>query len=1008
MTSGWINEYLREIAKIREAGGETELSYRTPIQNMLNAASQELAKDRQLTILHEPERQSGSSPDFRIKDTSETVIGYIECKKPGASLEAALKSDQLKRYGQLSPNILLTNCWRWCHLRDGKLIQDIQLRKPLSAGARADFHQLLQTFLQHKGAPIATAQKLAEALAIRCIHLRDGIENIISQDKGSLQKLYKELHEQIYSDMKHKEFADAIAQTTVYSLLMARLHATDPKLDLYTVTKHIPQTFSLIRYLSKFLQELDSPAYANIRWCVDDILAVINNMNAEEIAATLSIPQKAGVTDDDDPFLYFYETFLIAYDKRNREKRGVYYTPLPVVRFIIRAIDDILTRDFNLPEGIAGKGVISLDFAAGSGTFMLELMRQAIDKESGNRKPLIKGRLLPNTHGFEYLIAAYAIAHLKLSYFLKNHGLDITAESDKKQLQLYLTNTLGKMENEILDFSPLTEETKLANQIKEKQTILVIMGNPPYSGHSQNQEEWIVNLVHDYRKGIAELQRPGQGKWLQDDYVKFIRFAQDRMNEMERGIVAIITNHAFLDNPTFRGMRQNLMQTFNRLYFLDLHGNSRRTEETPDGDNDENVFDIKQGVAISLLVKNPDIKSGVFHYHLYGKRKDKYEFCSAENMQSVPWTPIKPKSPLNLFVPYDNKAAREYADYWSIPDIFSAESDNPAPGMVSTHDQFAISFTENEMLEKIKKFLSADSEEEARKLFRFCSQSQWNYKVAKEELPKLDCEKYLSRVAYRPFDIRYTIYNKNVVVHRRDRVMRHMMGDNIGLISVRSVAEKNFDHVFITDAIAKSRMKISNKGTGGQLVDAHLLKTTAYVFPLYVYNEKKQENLTSKFREWINNHYGEALSPEGILGYIYATLHSPDYRNRYADFLRRDFPRIPFTKDIKEFRRLAKIGNQLINAHLLKNVGSSITPGGGEDLTINKIRHDGSARLYINKTSYLSEIPTEAYNHTIGGYRPLYQYLKYRKGRELIQDDIETIGKAAAAILQTQTLTKSL
>ena len=801
--------------------------------------------------------------------------------------------------------------------------------------------------------------------------------------------------------MKHKEFADAIAQTTVYSLLMARLHAADPKLNLYTVTQYIPRTFSLIRHLSKFLQELDSPAYANIRWCVDDILAVINNMNAEEIAATLSIPQKAGITDTDDPFLYFYETFLAAYDEKNRKIRGVYYTPLPVVRFIIRAIDDILIHNFDISKGVAGEKVISLDFAAGSGTFMLELMRQAIDKESGNRKPLIKERLLPNTHGFEYLIAAYAIAHLKLSYFLKNHGLDIIAESDEKQLQLYLTNTLGKIkiERELGFISPLAKETELANQVKEEQTILVIMGNPPYSGHSQNQEEWISKEIDAYKSVDGKKMNERNPKWLQDDYVKFIRFAQLKMDQMERGIVAIITNHAFLDNPTFRGMRQSLMQTFNRLYFLDLHGNSKKKEKAPDGGKDENVFDIQQGVAVSLLVKNPALDSGVFHCHLYGKRKDKYEFCAAENMQSVPWTRIEPESPLHLFVPYDNKAAKKYEQFPSLRDIFGLSS----IGITTARDKLTIGFTHDEIKKRAHHFAKMPTEE-AREFYNLGEDKRdWKVRYAQDDLLKtgLD-EKKFCHIAYRPFDIRHTYYTGNsrgFHCYPRDEIMKHAMkSGNLVLVSVRQVKSgESWQHCFICQNIVESSY-ISNRTS-----------EVCYAFPLYRYdNDEKEESIKSTFRKWINDHYGEKPSPEEILGYIYATLHSPDYRRRYADFLRRDFPRIPFPEDIAEFRHRADIGNQIINAHLLRNITSNITPDGGEDLTIDNIRHDGSARLYINKTSYLSEVPLEAYNHTIGGYRPLDKYLKSRKGRQLTLQDIETIGKAAAAILQTQTLTKSL
>ena len=433
------------------------------------------------------------------------------------------------------------------------------------------------------------------------------------------------------------------------------------------------------------------------------------------------------------------------------------------------------------------------------------------------------------------------------------------------------------------------------------------------------------------------------------------------MERVEHGIVAIITNHGFLDNPTFRGMRQNLLNTFDTLYFLDLHGNSNKKETASDGGKDENVFNIQQGVAISLLVKNPNAKQkGVFHADLYGRRNDKYAACLENNLTSVQWKNVKPAPPFYLFIPRDEKVAKEYQSLWSVPDIFNTTG-TPAPGIVTTHDQFAISYTKKEVLDKIEKLLASNTEEEARSLFRLCSQKQWNYDVAKKALADGAYKEKACQIAYRPFDTRWTVYDSNVTVHRRDRVMRHILaGKNTGLSTVRQVkASRAWQHCLVATNLVESSF-VSNK-TG----------EITYLFPLYRYDIEmgetvRHENLKPEFRRWIDDRYGTAHPPENILGCIYAILHSPYYRNRYADFLRGDFPRIPFPADNAEFQRLATIGSELIAAHLLReNCTGDLAQhdGAGKSHLVEKIRYDEKTqRLYFQPNRLLRPRSPESFH----------------------------------------------
>ena len=997
-TMHWIIDYTRSITAIAAGRDATEWSYRTPIHNMLEAA--EAAFDAVAAdILQEPCRvRNSGAPDFRISAKGGGIIGYVECKTPGDNLQKRTTQTQLLKYRALSNNILLTDSWRWLLLRDGKTIGDMRLTEKPDKQTRAAFAALLRTFMEAEVEKIGDAQRLATALASRCAILREGLEAHESDNaaQSRLHGLLKAFRTALDTELSFKDFADVFAQTLVYSLLLAKLKAPlAAKLSLYNINEYIPANFAVIREIATFVQKLNEAAYADTRWVVDDILAIINTMDAAAVSETMSYRNGKGFGDTDDPYIYFYENFLAAYDATLRKQRGVYYTPPPVVRFIVRAADDLLRRDFGLTNGLGEETVTALDLAAGTGTFMLEMIRAVLSgTPPARRNALAHGHILKHFYGFELLMAPYVIAHLKLSQFLLDNGVELQKD---ERINIFLTNTLERISKQIeMPLMPeLAEEANRAQEIKDSR-ILVITGNPPYSGHSQNKGKWIADLIKTYKQVDGKPLGEKNPKWLQDDYVKFIRFAQWKMEKVERGIVAVITNHAFLDNPTFRGMRQSLLDTFDALYFLDLHGNAKKKETAPDGSKDENVFDIQQGVAISILVKNPETKKkGVFHADLWGLRKGKYMACAAKGIETIKWRTIMPDASPYLFVPR-RKMPTKYKTAFPINDIFSSN----VSGIVTAHDHFAFAFDDKEIKKRINKMIDANiSTGNLREAYNLKDTSGWKLESARKSL-RGNCsfDEFLKPCLYRPFDTRWCYYGKETMERHRLKGMRHMLvGDNFGLVThKREEIQGGWAHAFITDSIVEH----------GSLSS----KTTNYLFPLYRYDNEmsnpiRRENLKSEFRRWINDYYGKAHSPGDILGCIYAILHSPNYRKRYAEFLRADFPRIPFPKENTEFQRLAAIGGELIAAHLLRaNCAGDLAQhdGTGTSNTVEKVRHDATAqRLYFNKDEWFAPLPPAVFNFPIGGYRPLEKYLKSRQGRILPLAEINTLKKAANAIAFT-------
>ncbi|WP_168074231.1 N-6 DNA methylase [Caulobacter sp. SSI4214] len=699
--------YFRALAAT-PVDAKTEHSDRGALEALLQAAANDAEPGAH--VQHEPPRDKsgGGSPDFKVTRQGR-IAGYVEVKTIDENLSKVLKSDQIKKYRKLSDNIVLTDYLEFCWLKpDGETVRerlaysdDLSSKtlrlKPESVEA---VRLLLRGFFSAAPQRIGRSHDLALALASRAAMLRDFLTTELTRQQkdhteGRLFALFQAFRDQVFHDLTIADFADAFAQMLAYGLFLARLNAGPAQtITLTNVRQFIPGSFALIRELVRFLDEMGEAEYRDIRWVIDEILSIVNGVDLGAIHNDLSfrsrkaISRKMRAGDEEehrlferDPFIYFYEDFLKAYDPAMRKGRGVYYTPPPVVNFIVRAVDDILKDKFGIRDGLADhRKVTVLDFAAGTGTFLLEVFERIFANiggaDAGRADQIVREHIAKNLYGFEYLIAPYTIAHLKLSQYLKDKGYPLR---DDERLQVFLTNTLEPVKPERNFLMPaLAAEVEAAQRVKD-QPILVITGNPPYSGHSKNNGSWIKEQIDAYKFTIEQdengltVHKPlgeRNPKWLNDDYVKFIRFAQQKIDAVDEGVVGIITNHSWLDNPTFRGMRQSLMRTFDQIYVLDLHGNTKKKEKAADGSKDENVFDIEQGVAVSLFVKKAGLEKGVWRGDLWGRRLEKYRSVAEADLTNIGFGRIDPVSDNYLFAKQNAEVRALYQAGYSLIDIF--------------------------------------------------------------------------------------------------------------------------------------------------------------------------------------------------------------------------------------------------------------------------------------------------------------------------------------------------
>ncbi len=1043
--AGALRDYRRELERTRATGQATEHSYRPALRTL----AQELG-GAGVHALNEPSRVACGAPDF-IVERRGVPVGHIECKDVGADLNQDERDEQLKRYRTALPNLILTDYLEFRWYADGELRETARLgrfdRRGKIVANREGLGQvtgLFQAFLAADTPSIGQSRELAERMAAKTRLLRDGVERILEWEgqSGPLSDLLAAYRDVLFLQLPADEFADLQAQTAAYGLFAARcLH--DPKSGPFT------RRSAVFAETTPFLREvfghIAGPGVdSRLAWIVDDLARLLDRADMAEILADFGRR-----TRREDPVVHFYEDFLAAYDPKRRAARGVYYTPEPVVSYIVASVDRLLRERFGLADGLADTATIDerdpegqptasprvliLDPAAGTGTFLREAVatvRETIEgKGLGGAWPdYVRDHLLPRLFGFELLMAPYAICHLKLA--LEIGGTDAGFRMpDGQRLGVFLTNALEEAHEGTagaLFAHEVAREAADADAVKREKPVMVVIGNPPYRGESANEGAWIKALLQG-RDGAARtgsyFEVDGEPlceknlKWLYDDYVKFIRFAQWRIESTGEGVLGFVTNHGYLDNPTFRGMRKSLMEAFDEIYLLDLHGDAMKRERAPDGGRNENVFDIQKGVAIGLFVKRADSDDGsarVFHADLWGEREagpdgGKYGWLSANDVGTTSWTELAPMPPLYLFAPRDEALREEYETYPALTDVFPVNS----IGIVTARDRLAIQWTADDMRRVVEDFASRDPED-ARAFYRLGRDVRdWKVEDAQRDVRGIPGGQWSPvPILYRPFDTRFTCYtgrSRGFICMPRPNVMRHMLrGPNVGIVTTRQGRGQ-------WNAFAAKTV------TGNKSLDAY---DSNSLFPLYTYatdcfGKMRAANLDPGFVESMRAALGldfipdgagdleSVFGPEDVFHYIYAVLHSPEYRRRYADFLKSDFPRAPLTDDRALFAELVGLGRRLAALHLMEAEGEDAPafPDAGDN-RIDKVRYAPPSggvpgRVWINGGQYFEGVSPDVWAFAIGGYRPAEKWLKDRKGRFLSFEDIARYRRICAALAET-------
>jgi predicted helicase len=1068
-----IQQYITKIDILFKTGNAREHSYRGDLQNLIMAILPDVL------VTNEPARVACGAPDY-VLTRKDIPIGYIEAKDIGVDLASKTLKEQFDRYKAGLTNLIFTDYLDFHFYKDGEFVTKIEIAKIengtiVSIPENFDqFTNLIQNFAQTISQTIKSPTKLAQMMAGKAKLMADVIEKSLNADddnqtRSSIKSQMLSFQQMLIHDIDNKSFADIYAQTIAYGMFAARYH--DPTLPTFSrqeAAELIPKSNPFLR---KLFQDIAGYDLDNrLVWIVEELVSIFL---ASDVAQIMKNFGKS--TKQEDPVVHFYETFLGEYNPALRKARGVWYTPQPVVNFIVRAVDDILKTEFGLKDGLADTSKIKitkkavtqtkgkdaklkevatevevhkvqiLDPATGTGTFLAEVVKHIHKKFEGQQgiwSKYVTNDLIPRLNGFELLMASYAMAHLKMDMLLTETGYSPpTPEGGVEQrIKIFLTNSLEEASESNVDlFSQwLSDEANQANAIKRDAPVMVVMGNPPYSGISSNNGKWISDLIEDYKYVDGEHFKERK-HWLNDDYVKFMRFGQHFIDKNGSGILAFINPHGFLDNPTFRGMRWNLLQSFDKIYTIDLHGNSNKKETAPDGSVDQNVFDIQQGVSINFFIKTGTKKtntlSEVFQYDLYGKREMKYSFLNEKNIYKIDFNKIEPVKPYLMFTNTDNDLQYKYNLFFKIDELMSLY----ITGIMTAADNFIISNNKLELKERIEDFFNLDYKESefVEKYGLGKNYAEWVLNNKKRN--KFDINK-IQNITHRPFDIKWTYYDNDFLWRNRNQIMKNYINkDNIGFITAKSNKSQRADHFFISKFITEAK-------TGEA-------STQSYNFPLYLYPEATTQtslldevvrvpNLNMEIVNEMATKLGISFvaekststalsvtefSPIDILDYIYAVLHSPNYREKYKEFLKIDFPRVPYpspltpeggTKETQEkFWKLVDLGGQLRQIHLLESevVENLITqyPEDGDNVVVKPTFVTSSAveklgNVYINQTQYFANVPEVAWNFYIGGYQPAQKWLKDRKDRELSYEDIRHYQKIIVALTETDRLMKEI
>ncbi len=1000
-------------------------------------------------------------------------IGYIEAEKYELDLDklAGHTKTQNSRFIANLDNFLLTNHLDFRLYSGGVLVAEAALPAPPDKGAplvpeaKAEkLKTLLEQLIKAAPLPIKAPRDLAFHLSRRAREMRDQVRDLFrdGQADDDLLQAFKAFQDVLLPDLRPflsdedrrkpkrpHSFDDLFTQTVAYGLFAARCGHPSGAFTRHSAAQYLSTNPFLKKLFGRFMSELPP----TLDWIVDDMAALLNNAPMEDIQQYFYKR-----TGREDPMIDFYEPFLQAYDSTLREVRGVYYTPVPVVSYIVRSLHYLLQEKLNRPDGLADKETLILDPATGTGSFLFaavdEIRAHVAKKDGSGAWPgYVEKHLLGRVFGFELLMAPYAIAHLKLGLQLAGQDAKVP---DGERFGVYLTNTLDDAikQSDLLMGKFISDEANAAVKVKTSEPILVVLGNPPYSGISSNpsqkSKEEIKNIRELARKGakesgiqsaqtkhrqkLQELTYIGRlieaykwvdGKplgerkdWLQNDYVKFIAFAQERLRKTGEGIIGYITDNSFLDGPTFRGMRQSLMGTFSDIYIFNLHGNSNKKERTPDDETDKNVFDIQQGVSILLGVKEKDKKGpALVHYaDLWGQQKFKYETLLEDDVSTTQWTELEPSSPFYWFVPRSIEMAEEYTVGWSLPDMMLVNR----TGIVTARDGLTTAFEDKTLEKRMETFLDSSlSDGEVQKSLNLTENYAWRVSEARKQLGiEKNWKSYIKDVLHHPFDTRRIIFHPSIVWRTRNDVTRHMLaGENLGLITTRQTRDE-------WGALATKHI------CGHKSLAAYDINSLfpLYIFPIEISKEEtgsmlvsKQPNLSPAFLQALceklalpaEGEHGlpQGVTPEDIFHYAYAVFHAPAYRALYAEFLKSDFPRLPLTADRTLFFDLVNLGSQLVALHLLDEKAAPILQqavhrfeGKGNSI-VEKVKwHEATKRVTINETQCFEDVSEEVWEFRVGGYQVAEKWLKDRKGRALSFDDQTHYRRVLTALAETARL----
>ena len=1043
-----VAQYIDEVSKQFSTGKATEHSYRPALAKLLG----DLLPDH--TVTNEPSRIQCGAPDYIIakgKGATSIPVAFVEAKNIGDSdLDGNRQhKEQFNRYKNSLDHILFTDYLDFHRYENGWFISSVRIAEikgnkiELIEANVPMFLEMVGAFAEAQPQKITSSTKLAQMMAAKAKLLAEVIEKSLAADTekmGELAGQWKSFQRVLIHDLTERQFADIYAQTICYGMFAARLHDDTPEtFSRQEAATLIPKTNPFLRKVFQNVAAFDVDT--SIAWIVDDLAETFRVTDMPKVMKNFG-----KTTGQADPMIHFYEDFLHYYDPKQKKACGVYYTPEPVVHFIVNAVDEILKSRFHLSDGLADTSKVTihqtsnlytdnrtkdhkryetreyhkvqiLDPATGTGTFLAEAVHKihsCMENQKGAWQNYVEEHLLPRLNGFEFMMAPYAVAHLKLDMVLAQTGYK--AKQDKR-LRVFLTNSLEECDHDTgtLFAQWLAQEANEANLVKRDTPVMVMMGNPPYSVSSSNKSAWILNLLNDYKKNLNEKKLN-----LDDDYIKFIRLGHYYVEKNGEGILAYISNNSFIDGITHRQMRKALMENFDEIYILNLHGDTRKNEVAPDGGKDENVFDIMQGVSINIFVKKGRHSGAdgdriqslakVYHYEIFGKRFEKYAFLAKTSFSDIPWYELTPQAPQYFFVPKDFSVQEEYEKGFKVDDLMKVRNS----GVKTDRDLLFYDCDKDCLIERISSLLSGKQlEKNFIELYNVVDSS--SYKIT----DKIKCCKFdnskIQKAEYRVLDFYYIYYDEKLVSRAAFNVMQHLRKANVALVVPRQCSS-DWKYVFCTNTIGDHNL-IASAGKLG----------AGDLFPLYLYptegeknlGETRMPNLDEKIWSKIDKNVKFKTTPEQVFDYIYGVLHTPSYREKYNEFLKIDFPRIPFPENKEEFERIVSIGNKLRKLHLMEEIPPQKTSFDIEgDNVVTDVKYekeipgqagnDNYGKVYINKTQYFANVPDLAWNFYIGGYQPAQKWLKDRKNRTLTYDDISHYRKIIAILIETHKLMQKL